>query len=952
MTSHPARLYDGKVVERIDPETLDGLVRDLVARKGPLRVGAGRMGVFTWDLTCESDEGPFVLQVPLVLDEPGRRGRAKRDVPRLNVENARHYIAAGLTRFVSKPLDSLTLPGGIPAALFSALPQHFPLTFGRGALELKLPDGWLTLGPSASADLLAEMIAALVYHYEPNLQGGTALCDVFVNDGDFAVRRASDGSFDLKLTAARKREPGIGPNLLLLYLVQLMAYEDWSVDGNLTGLPVLVSNPSVAFEGVVRGLEYRQRDLGQKAGDGASQARQWIADFGRSREGRGYRLFTDAFLAGELAPRFGDDLRERWWRLSSVQHKLCLLELRARLDPSSSAAESARTLKTFLDRLTHEIGQRPAEAAPFRFNDLGREELAGLLAEANVAAPARADVAAEIFAHWPYRSLDQLVARVPAARGFRRLKSRLSFGRLLGPAEQGTLKNLGPLSKHAGPARPFANPELFGAFCVAPSLEAAAVRTFPTFEAYMDAALFDESWGYYAHRVVIGREGHFDTHPEEQSPHYGRWLSRWAFKAWCDLLEHGELTETEAFSVIEFGAGNGRLARDFLDAIADATRVKPAERERFRVFASRVEYRIYDMSSSLREKQRELVGDRAVVAEGDARRPGETLKRDFPNGLKGFVVTNEVPDAFGFHKVVLTAEGQAFAALVVPRLERALAAVLGTELWERVAVTDADVRRSFGFDRNVEDCYLDHETFGAVMAGLAELPAAERDRLLDGLWFEELYVPAPALPELALHLCANSAQYATALAAENTGVVLYVNVHANRFISELGASLGAGFVVTIDYGDSTFNLVQGARRGDFPFRVYGDWQEYVPRPNDPYVAPGTQDMTADVNFSDLARAGQASGLALIHFGPERDLIGEELPEVVRAAAEGAHFTKLLENQAFKVLVLGTRPSSVFASLLSTPLLLFSRPEDVAKSRREKIASIEQALRTEEQTVTL
>ena len=82
------------------------------------------------------------------------------------------------------------------------------------ALHVELVDGrrsWLvSLGASATADLLAEMIGALVYHYEPDEDGGTTLADVCVNDGDFVVRRRSDGGFDLRLTAARRRERGVG----------------------------------------------------------------------------------------------------------------------------------------------------------------------------------------------------------------------------------------------------------------------------------------------------------------------------------------------------------------------------------------------------------------------------------------------------------------------------------------------------------------------------------------------------------------------------------------------------------------------------------------------------------------------------------------------------------------------------------------------------------------------
>ena len=153
----------------------------------------------------------------------------------------------------------------------------------------------------------------------------------------------------------------------------------------------------------------------------------------------------------------------------------------------------------------------------------------------------------------------------------------------------------------------------------------------------------------------------------------------------------------------------------------------------------------------------------------------------------------------------------------------------------------------------------------------------------------------------------------------------------------------AGFVVTLDYGDTTRGLVQGARRGEFPFRVYGEWRDYVPRPNDPYAAPGTQDMTADVNFTELARAGQQAGLEVLHFGPERDVTGDDLPALLLAAAEQEHIATFLGNPLFKVLVLGARPSNVFAGPLMTSLPLSAREQDVPKSRRPRIAAIEKAL---------
>src|ERR1041384_1822984 len=130
VSSHPARLYDGRVIEHVELDSLPYLVEELRRARGPCDMGWGRMGVFTWDIACEGEQGPFILQVPRVLDERGRRGRSKREVPRLNVEHLSAFIAKGLSRFAIEPKGLLTLAGNVPAAIFEALPDHHTLTFG------------------------------------------------------------------------------------------------------------------------------------------------------------------------------------------------------------------------------------------------------------------------------------------------------------------------------------------------------------------------------------------------------------------------------------------------------------------------------------------------------------------------------------------------------------------------------------------------------------------------------------------------------------------------------------------------------------------------------------------------------------------------------------------------------------------------------------------------------
>lgn len=937
ITCHPASLYNGPVQAHIDQQLLGELLQELERTTGPLVLHHVLMGVCTWDIACQSPHGPIVVQLPLVLDEPGERARAKSAVPHLNAANMRYYIDRGLTRFVNTPLCSLTLGAGVQASVFAGLTQYHSLTFSQGALQVDLSsddESWnISLGPRRTAELMAEIVAAIVYHYEPELRGGTSIADVFVNDGDFVTRRRSDGSFELKLTQIRKREHDISPSLLLLYLIQLNTFEDWEMDGGLSGLPTLISNPSIAFEGVLRGLRARFRDQGRPEAAGERLGRQWIEAFATSRLGHAYRPWVDRFLQGQLPPRFGDDLREHWWRLLPLRQKCELRSLFARHTGDPVAAAAADEMRALLERLSQCIGVA-CETAPeeLRLNDLDRCGLVALLERAGCPFDARDSVADDLLEHWPYRSIEHLIQLVPRAECLQSLP--LELGRIVAGEDESTLDSLSPPPLERRPPRILANAEILNGRLVPPALVGEALELLPSFETFMDMALFDERWGYYPTSVVIGKGGHFDTHPETFSPHYGEWMARVAFASWQEMTACGELAAADKFSVVELGAGNGRLARDFLDAVAGKT-----SDSSWREFAVRLEYRIYELSASLRDKQRALLGGDAVISTGDARRPASALRQDFPEGIRGLIVSNEVPDAFGVHKLLLTREGRALAALVLPRIEPGLFKLLRRELADQVERSNARLRSLFGLRQHPRDKYLDAESYALAMRSLAAFPAKKRTALSCKLWFEEAYVPAGSVPGLGQHLRDNAAEYATALAAEDSGVVVYVNVHASRFMRELASCLKAGSIVTIDYGDTTWGLVQGARRGDFPFRVYRDEQRFVPRPNDPYTAPGTQDMTADVNFTELALAGQRAGLTLIHYGHERDLAGGDLPELLRASAVDG-IAAFLGAGVFKLLVMGTRASAVFEGPLSVPLSPFSSRSDVPEARRALIPSIE------------
>jgi SAM-dependent MidA family methyltransferase len=839
ITPEVARLYTGAVRERVGVEELQRHLARLSERNGPLEVETGSLGVLSWNIRCARGAKRSLLLLPLVSDGEGVGGRSKRLVPERAFEHARQFRRQKLNRYLLTPEHLFEVDGVGRGASFSLPDGYSTLSFGLGSARLDLLEAdeprVLYLDRSATAEVTTELLAALAYHYDE--RDGTAVADVLINDGDFLARRTADGTFEVRLTAARRLEGGIEANRFILFLVQLMAYEDWHVGEDLVGLPVLVSSPSLACAGLVRGLGLRYQDLGRGRSAGEEAARSLLAAFARSRQGRGYAPWVGRFLAGSgaLADDWADDPRRPWWNLAELEQRRDLLRLR-------EGEERAKPLATLIEHLVAAVGRGT-------WDD-------------QVPAPAVSIASAD---------------------------------------EEGTLAALDRLPK-ARPVRAVANPEVYGGTRAAAEHVAELARLLPSFESYMDDVLHEPRFGYYAHRVQIGHGGHFSTHPESLSPHYGRWVASWAFEVYRRLLDGGHLTLEDAFPLVEFGAGNGRLARDVVDQVKARSQ---SDRD-WRAFAERLDYRIYELSPALRSKQEGLLAGSwpaVVVGAGDARNPAAALERDFPAGLSGLIVSNELPDAFGVHKVLLAADGAAEAVLVAPRIEAELARQLPPVLVAACHAANARLRELLSASAHTEDLLLDQTTFRDVMTFVYSLPEPGRSAAVDGLWFEEVLAPVATFPGLSQVLAWGAAEYAHALAGQQSGVVLYVNVHAVTYVRELGAALRAGQILTIDYGDTTLGLVHAARQGKFPLRIYQDDGDYHPRPNDPYARPGGQDVTADVNFTDLALAGEESGLELCCYGPERLLAGAELP-LVLASTDQLPFATFASNPVFKVLALG------------------------------------------------
>lgn len=155
-----------------------------------------------------------------------------------------------------------------------------------------------------------------------------------------------------------------------------------------------------------------------------------------------------------------------------------------------------------------------------------------------------------------------------------------------------------------------------------------------TFADFMELALYHSEHGYYATAARrSGRGGDFYTSADVGSL-FGEMLAVQLEEMWQLTREAG----AARFDLVEAGAGNGRLARDILDAAAAH---HPALYEHVRV-------RLLERSVAAREEQPAVLGPHAHLldASQDGRGP-----------FTGVVLANELLDALPVHVVTMTAGG-------------------------------------------------------------------------------------------------------------------------------------------------------------------------------------------------------------------------------------------------------------------------------------------------------
>jgi SAM-dependent MidA family methyltransferase len=157
-----------------------------------------------------------------------------------------------------------------------------------------------------------------------------------------------------------------------------------------------------------------------------------------------------------------------------------------------------------------------------------------------------------------------------------------------------------------------------------------------TAAAFMELALYHPELGYYSRAAQrSGRAGDFFT-SVDVGPLFGELIAAQLAEMWDVLRRHG----AEAFDMVEAGAGNGRLARDVMDAAA----------RDFPDFYRCIRLTLVERSAAAHRAQEASLGPQHIA------HVAARLTR-LPADVTGVIYANELLDAFPVHVVTRTADG-------------------------------------------------------------------------------------------------------------------------------------------------------------------------------------------------------------------------------------------------------------------------------------------------------
>ncbi len=399
--------------------------------------------------------------------------------------------------------------------------------------------------------------------------------------------------------------------------------------------------------------------------------------------------------------------------------------------------------------------------------------------------------------------------------------------------------------------------------------------TFMSFKDFMEESLHNPDWGYYGAGNVIFTREHFLTVPKQISPAFGAMIAYQSYAMWRSMVLSGEMKDDESFYIIEFGAGDGDLAYDILDSIQrniDTEKhlnVHPQWQHFYRL----VKYYIGERAPALCVRQRTrnqkfIDEKKCEIINTDAR----DAKKYFSQKIKGLVLSNELLDTFCLHKILVSKNKPWKVCYLLPILKKGFfdqntdpSLDRFKTIFEELNCYNREVHAEFlkGVNLASDDLILSKKDYLYFKAHEKK----QGNSLAPFLRLEETYVIGVDLidelvPYMKMH--GNYLKHQVQLRDMTRNRFFYVNYSASQFIREASALLDSGFVMTIDYGETSLVHDWQLTHPSTAIRMY-------PERMSCYQEPGSADITSDVNFTDLYFTGKACGLDLSFYGCQKAL---------------------------------------------------------------------------------
>lgn len=407
--------------------------------------------------------------------------------------------------------------------------------------------------------------------------------------------------------------------------------------------------------------------------------------------------------------------------------------------------------------------------------------------------------------------------------------------------------------------------------------EQSFMETFMSFKDFMEEALHNPDWGYYGAGNVEFKQEHFVTVPKQVSPAFGAMLAYQAYAMWRSMIQAGDMTEQEIFNIIEFGAGDGDLAYDIVDSIDRNAQLEKGLQVNtyWQKFYENVKYIIGERAPALciRQKARNkrfIDAKKCDVINTDARE----AKKHLDHTIKGLVLSNELLDTFCLHKLYAPKQNAWKACYLIPLLKKSFFEENNNPILQKYKAIyeernqlNREIHKDFLKNIKIDDDEMLLSRKDYVFIKSHE--KLQGQSYVDWLRLVETYViDANLLKELQPYFLLHGyyLRHLVLTRDDSRHRYFYVNHSASQFIREASSLLDAGFVLTIDYGDTS--MVH-----DWQLTYHSTAIRMYPERTSCYQEPGSADITCDVNFTDLYFAGKDCGLDVSFYGCQKALQG-------------------------------------------------------------------------------